>query len=406
MLVRRTLPFIALSSTLWLLGCGEVRVVDARSGEQDDHVPPSPPSGPCQLTFALPFGGVGRGLEVSNDGRTVSSLSATEMLQGSVGRVGGRWYFEVTVDTLADGVWWAQNIGIGTPDGIRTMGGSSGGLSALLNSGGSLMPGFGSPEPFFGEAFGTGDVIGVAADLDEGRVFFSRNGVWLNAGDPLQGTRGVPIIVLPGVDAYYPAVGVSEGDTLTINLSGDFVHAIPAGYAPFAAGLTGDEDGHCIDVGAGGMPASPAPVQATCSAAYEFTSYAAPQGSGEELHVVGIYEPSTGVGGQVDVHIERSGDMTLALTAYVATSFRVTVAPGANLGRIVLSSYEPSSVDAPLGVTVSSHVFEGNGRYLGGGFEWPSSETSELISAVEEETELKLSSFSGCYAGSQFTLTN
>lgn len=34
-----------------------------------------------------------------------------------------------------------------------------------------------------------GDVIGIALDMDSGKVWFSKNGVWQNSGDPAAGTN-------------------------------------------------------------------------------------------------------------------------------------------------------------------------------------------------------------------------
>jgi hypothetical protein len=34
------------------------------------------------------------------------------------------------------------------------------------------------------DTFTTGDIIGVALDLDNNKLYFSKNGVWQNSGDP------------------------------------------------------------------------------------------------------------------------------------------------------------------------------------------------------------------------------
>ena len=40
----------------------------------------------------------------------------------------------------------------------------------------------------FGNTFTTNDIIGVAMDLDNGAVYFSKNGTWENSGDPTSGS--------------------------------------------------------------------------------------------------------------------------------------------------------------------------------------------------------------------------
>ena len=36
----------------------------------------------------------------------------------------------------------------------------------------------------------TGDIIGIALDLDNGYVYFSKNGTFINSGDPTSGASG------------------------------------------------------------------------------------------------------------------------------------------------------------------------------------------------------------------------
>ena len=42
----------------------------------------------------------------------------------------------------------------------------------------------------FGASFGTGDIMGIAVDLDNNKIYFSKNGVWQNSGDPTSGSTG------------------------------------------------------------------------------------------------------------------------------------------------------------------------------------------------------------------------
>ena len=42
----------------------------------------------------------------------------------------------------------------------------------------------------YGATFTTGDIIGIAVDLDNLKIYFSKNGVWQNSGDPTSGATG------------------------------------------------------------------------------------------------------------------------------------------------------------------------------------------------------------------------
>ena len=45
-------------------------------------------------------------------------------------------------------------------------------------------------ETTYGDSWTDGDIIGVAVDLDNLKIYFSKNGVWQNSGDPTSGATG------------------------------------------------------------------------------------------------------------------------------------------------------------------------------------------------------------------------
>ena len=45
-------------------------------------------------------------------------------------------------------------------------------------------------EPSYGNSWTDGDIIGVAVDLDNLKIYFSKNGTWQNSGDPTSGSTG------------------------------------------------------------------------------------------------------------------------------------------------------------------------------------------------------------------------
>ena len=78
-------------------------------------------------------------------------------------------------------------------------------------------------------AINSGDVVGVAVDLDAGLIWWSINGVWINdaggtAGDPAAGTHE-RYSGLTGT--YYPASAPGAADH-TINAT--FSYPIPSGF--------------------------------------------------------------------------------------------------------------------------------------------------------------------------------
>ena len=51
----------------------------------------------------------------------------------------------------------------------------------------------GSSSTSYGNSYTNGDIIGIAMDLDNNRLFFSKNGTWQNSGDPTSSTGAITI---------------------------------------------------------------------------------------------------------------------------------------------------------------------------------------------------------------------
>ena len=105
----------------------------------------------------------------------------------------------------------------------------------------------------YGDIFSDNDILGVAMDLDNNAVYFSRNGVWQNSGVPTSGASktGAYSITDPSSfpsGVYHFAVGDSGPSTATVesnfgnppftissgnsdaNGYGNFEYAVPSGY--------------------------------------------------------------------------------------------------------------------------------------------------------------------------------
>ena len=46
----------------------------------------------------------------------------------------------------------------------------------------------------YGNSYAVGDIIGVALDLDNNKLYFSKNGTFQNSGDPTSGATGTGAI--------------------------------------------------------------------------------------------------------------------------------------------------------------------------------------------------------------------
>jgi hypothetical protein len=87
--------------------------------------------------------------------------------------------------------------------------------------------------PAYGSAFGTGDTIGIAVDRDTNKLYFSKNGVWQNSGDPAAGTGSLNISGISGIPAM---IAVCDNDnagscTFEVNFGQrPFAYAAPSGF--------------------------------------------------------------------------------------------------------------------------------------------------------------------------------
>jgi hypothetical protein len=156
----------------------------------------------------------------------------------------GKWYWEgkYTVGTLA-------MVGI-RPEGMNVY------QTNLFNLTGTYQGYYyyadsGNQRPAntaYGDTFATGNIIGVALDLDNNKLYFSKNGVFQNSGDPTSGATGTGAISIAtsgltwgfsftsggGSDTFQmnfgnPPFAITTGNS-DANGYGNFEYAVPSGY--------------------------------------------------------------------------------------------------------------------------------------------------------------------------------
>ena len=106
----------------------------------------------------------------------------------------------------------------------------------------------------YGNSYSDGDMIGIAMDLDNNKLYFSKNGTWQNSGDPTTGSTGTGAFSIAAASTthdgvYYFAGGsnINNDDTrmdfnfgnapysissgnADANGYGNFEYAVPSGY--------------------------------------------------------------------------------------------------------------------------------------------------------------------------------
>lgn len=61
----------------------------------------------------------------------------------------------------------------------------------------------GGSETAYGDSYGVGNYIGIAIDLDNNKLYFSKDGVWQNSGDPTSGATGTGALSLAANETWY-----------------------------------------------------------------------------------------------------------------------------------------------------------------------------------------------------------
>ena len=151
----------------------------------------------------------------------VSSFDNT-MCLASIGMSSGKWYWEQV-----------QTASTGSVAGIAQ---DNAGLSTYIggnaNSWGYHPSGLtytNATSSSYGNTWTTNDIIGVAFDADNGKLYFSKNGTFQNSGNPVTGTN--PAYSSLTTTPYFPAFQTNSSTTSSINFGQrPFSYTPPSGF--------------------------------------------------------------------------------------------------------------------------------------------------------------------------------
>tara|TARA_R110000868_G_scaffold92823_1_gene257437 strand:- start:340 stop:1722 length:1383 start_codon:yes stop_codon:yes gene_type:complete len=179
----------------------------------------------------------------------VASNSAVESyITNTMGVSTGKWYWEIKITSSGSGRDF-----VGIADTLATASipfpSNSKVISYYGFDGQSVNGSTGNGA--YGDTFGTGDIIGVAMDLDNYKLYFSKNGTFQNSGVPTSGATGTGALAIdssPADGVYYsqfanihntastfeanygnPSFTITTGNA-DANGYGNFEYAVPTGY--------------------------------------------------------------------------------------------------------------------------------------------------------------------------------
>ena len=167
----------------------------------------------------------------------------------------GKWYWEVKPISKAGG-GDEYMIGVAGRSASATNqpphNAANGGIVILATTGETYATGAAGVS--YGVAYAAGDIIGVALDLTNSKIYWSKNGTWMNSADPAGNTGGASLpttAALTPQGAYSPVVGFYDtpaavlsanfgngffGTTAVASSNADaaghglFEYAVPTGY--------------------------------------------------------------------------------------------------------------------------------------------------------------------------------
>lgn len=156
---------------------------------------------------------------------TKTTVNVWRSSRATVGKASGKWYWEINITNV---VQYAM-VGIANSSALTSnyFGSDSNGWS-YFGSGGRFY--LNATNIAYGNSFTTGDVIGVALDMNAGKIWFSKNNTWQASGDPVAGTNpattGLSGTLYPGIGLY------ANTESITANFGASaFTYTPPSGFA-------------------------------------------------------------------------------------------------------------------------------------------------------------------------------
>ena len=167
---------------------------------------------------------------------TNSNTGKSNDVRATFGMSSGKWYWECELDTLGQSGVNREFVGVVGPtwridsgsDGTSFPQVSGNNGYAITTKGEKIT---GNTTTSYGSAMSAGDIVGVALDLDNGKIWFSINGTYPSSGDPAAGSNEA-YSSLSGM--FQPAFAADYGtgnSTLIANFGQrSFNTAAPAGF--------------------------------------------------------------------------------------------------------------------------------------------------------------------------------
>ena len=147
-------------------------------------------------------------LTITNGSTSWVSTSPYSVTRSTLGASSGKYYFEMKVVNEGNTDYEFGIVGAAATS-ISSWMGSSGSYGYAYESNGELRANGTTVDPW-GSTYDDGDILGCAFDLDNNKIYFSKNGSWQESGDPSSGSNGYTIIAAADTPAGAYFVGAGD----------------------------------------------------------------------------------------------------------------------------------------------------------------------------------------------------
>jgi len=162
--------------------------------------------------------------QVINEGATkvdrTSGSGLNKTFYSTFAMTAGKFYFEAQPTEGSGTMIGVESITTASNTDADSVfvGQQSTGVGYYASNGQKFTSGSGSSS---GNTYGNSDIIGVALDMDNRKVYFAKNNTYQNSGDPTSGSTGTGAIDLPDTsDGYVFAVSYDSGGQWVVNFGG------------------------------------------------------------------------------------------------------------------------------------------------------------------------------------------
>ena len=163
--------------------------------------------------------GKGSNITLTNGNTSYRTSDTWECAPTTLAMTSGKYYAEFKLTSNVNSIGWSI-LGIEQPSNTN---------SWLNSYPGSSSTGYGyestgasynnsSSTATYGSSYTNGDIVGVAVDMDNKKIYFSKNGTWQNSGDPTSGATGTgSAYTISGSEYYFVGSGYHNTGNVTFD---------------------------------------------------------------------------------------------------------------------------------------------------------------------------------------------